>query len=207
VIRVESVNVGKPLPGLSTYGVTGIDKKPQRGRIPIGPAGLAGDHVVDTVNHGGPDQAVYAYCIADYDWWVRQGRRFWIGAFGENLTLSGIATADVAAGDRLVRGDLVLEVTSPRIPCRTLAHHVDDRHFVAVFMKANRSGFYMRVIAEGDVGAGDVLEHVPHPGDRVTIRELVETYPYKKLDAATVARFRAAPLHHKELEELARLYG
>lgn len=206
--RVESVNIGVPLPGLSTFGVTGIDKKPQAGRVAVHPLGLAGDHVVDTDNHGGPDQAVYAYCVEDYDWWEAEGgRRFWIGAFGENLTLSGIASADMAAGDRLSCGGLVLEVAAPRIPCRTLAHHVDDKHFVAAFMQANRSGAYLRVVAPGDVGAGDVFEHVPHPGERITLAELVEAYPYKKLDAQTAARFRAAPLHGNVLADLAARYG
>lgn len=207
-VRVESVNIGIPLPGLSTFGVTGIDKKPQPGRVAVHPLGLAGDHVVDTDHHGGPDQAVYAYCVEDYDWWEREGgRRFAVGTFGENLTLSGIASADMAAGDRLSCGDLVLEVTAPRIPCRTLAHHVGDKHFIAAFMKANRTGPYFRVISPGDVGAGDVFEHTPHPGERITLAELVETYPYRTLDGGTVARFRAAPLHRKVLAELAARYG
>lgn len=208
MIRVESVNIGTPQSGLSTFGVTGIDKKPQPGRVAIHSLGLAGDHVVDTDHHGGPDQAVYAYCIGDYDWWeAEDSRRFWPGAFGENLTLSGMVSADTAAGDRLACGDLVLEVTSPRIPCRTFAHHVGDSTFVKRFLEANRTGFYMRVIGEGDVGAGDVFQRTPYAGDRVTIRELVETYPHRKLTPQTIARYRAAPLHREVHDIIARHYG
>jgi MOSC domain-containing protein YiiM len=174
----------------------------------VGSLGLAGDHVVDTVNHGGLDQAVYLYCVGDYDWWRAElGTDLGPGAFGENLTVSGIVTADVSVGDRFRCGDLLLEASAARIPCETLSAHMGDRLFVRRFFRANRTGFYCRVIADGDVGAGDVFDYAPFAGARVPIAELVETYGLMGLDSDTVARFRAAPVHREIVEKLAARYG
>jgi MOSC domain-containing protein YiiM len=206
--RVESVNTGlpAPVPGLST--LSGIDKKPREGRVRVGRYGLAGDHVLDTEHHGGLEQAVYVYCIEDYDWWKAElGSDVWPGTFGENLTVSGLVTADVSVGDRFRCGDLVLEANSARIPCDTFAAHMGDKLFVRRFFKANRTGFYSRVIAEGDVGAGDVFDYIPFAGARVPITELVETYGLTGLDSETIARYRAAPVHHEIIEKLAARYG
>lgn len=207
-IAVESVNTGIAAPVSGKSGLSGIDKKPRRGRVAVARLGLAGDHVVDTVNHGGPDQAVYLYCVGDYDWWKAElGRNLPPGSFGENLTVSGIVTADVSVGDRFRCGALLLEATSARIPCETFAAHMDDRSFVKRFFRANRTGFYCRVLGEGDVAAGDLLDYLPFAGASVPITELVETYGLAGLDAETVARYRAAPVHHEIVEKLAARYG
>lgn len=207
-VAVEAVSTGKAAPISTKSGFSGIDKRPRLGAVAVHRLGLEGDEIVDTENHGGPDQAVYCYCREDYDWWSAElGIELHAGRFGENLTLTGIATADVAVGDRLEGGGLVLEVTSPRIPCATFSVHMDDSQFVSRFFRANRTGFYCRVVSEGAVEAGDALQFSPFVGEPVPITELVERYGYRKLDAATLARYRAAPLHGEMVALLAERYG
>jgi MOSC domain-containing protein YiiM len=207
IVTAEAVSTGKAAPIRSKSGMSGIDKQPRSGGVMVSRLGLDGDAIVDTDNHGGFDQAVYCYCRADYDWWEAElGKPLRPGAFGENVTLTGISSADAAVGDRLTCGSLVLEVTSPRIPCETFAAHMDDRLFVKRFFKANRTGFYCRVISEGPVGAGDVFEYTPFGGPRVPMTELVELYGARDLDPQTVARFRAAPVHGELAALLAQKY-
>lgn len=171
---VEAVCTGKAAPIATKSGKSAIDKRAREGRVAVHTLGLDGDDIVDTENHGGFEQAVYCYCRSDYDWWTSElGRELPSGVFGENLTLTGIASADAAVGDRLTCGDLVLEVTSPRIPCVTFAAHMNDPKFVSRFFRANRTGFYCRVISEGAVAAGDTFEYVPVQGKRVLISEIV----------------------------------
>ena len=100
-------------------------------------------------HHGGPDQAVYVYLSEDYDWWSKTlGRPIAPGTFGDNITISGLTSADLAIGDRLIAGDVVIEVTTPRIPCNTLAARMGDPGFVKAYRDAGRPGAYCRVIAK-----------------------------------------------------------
>ncbi|MBO6717743.1 MAG: MOSC domain-containing protein [Rhizobiaceae bacterium] len=195
-VTVEAVCTGRAAPIETKSGRSGIDKRARDGRVAVHRLGLEGDEIVDTDNHGGVDQAVYCYCRSDYEWWEAElGGALPAGRFGENLTLAGLANADVAVGDRFGCRGLELEVTSPRIPCATFAAHMADSQFVSRFFRANRTGFYCRVIGEGAIAAGDRFDFVPFDGPRVPVAELVERHGYRKLDAATVARFRAAPIH------------
>jgi MOSC domain-containing protein YiiM len=207
-ISVVSVNIGsaRAVPG-KRYK-SGIFKEPVLVPVAVGAYGLESDAIVDTEHHGGLDQAVYCYCIADYDWWTEQlvdteGP----GTFGENLTLSGIASSDVHVGDRFQGREVLLEVTSPRIPCNTLAARMGDPGFVKRFHAANRPGFYCRVLSAGTVAAGETLDYLPYAGERVSISEMMRTYPYRKLDLATAARYLAVPAHRKLAQELHKLYG
>jgi MOSC domain-containing protein YiiM len=158
-MHVTSVNVKLP-----PAGGTAIDKQPVAGPVAIGVEGLAGDGVGNRRHHGGPDQAVYAYGAADYAWWERAlGRPLAPGTFGENLTIEGLESAPLQVGDRLVIGEVVLEVTSPRLPCATLAARMGDDHFIRRFRDARRPGLYLRVLVPGNLAAGDPvsLEHAP----------------------------------------------
>ena len=169
-----SVNTGDEV-SLEHRGKTftsGIFKRPVEGGIAVSEAGIAGDAVVDAAHHGGPDQAVYAYSADDYDWWhATHGRRFSPGAFGENLTIRGLPS-DPNVGDRLLIGEVVLEVTAPRIPCDTLAAAVDDRSIGRLFRDAERPGVYCRVLNEGMLAAGDSVTLVEHDGAETSIVEL-----------------------------------
>lgn len=177
--RVASVNIGQARPIASKSGASGIDKRPVTGRVAVAPpgpkgvggSGLAGDAIVDTANHGGTDQAVYAYTREDLDWWEPQvGRPLPSGCFGENLTTEGLDVNGALVGERWQVGDeLVLEVTSPRVPCGTFAVWLDDHGWVKTFRRAARPGAYLRVLVPGSVAAGDAIQVVHRPTHDVTV--------------------------------------
>ncbi|MBZ9753395.1 MOSC domain-containing protein [Deinococcus sp. HMF7604] len=182
-LRVTAVCVGQPT-ALKVGGratITGIDKHPLPGHVAVRQAGLDGDHVLNRKHHGGPDQAVYAYTQTDYAAWAAElSPPPRPGLFGENLTLSGLASAELRVGDRLTLhgtgGDAVLEVTAPRIPCGTLAAHVREGSFVKRFARMRRPGLYLRVLQEGTVGAGDAVTYTPGDPAAPTIGELFDLY-------------------------------
>lgn len=206
-VTVVSVNVGKAREVSAKSGLSGIFKEPAGAPVAVDAYGLEGDVIIDTRHHGGLDQAVYCYTVADYDWWLEQRHEPLLpGTFGENLTLAGLVDADVHIGDRFVSTDLALEVTSPRIPCATLAERMGDPRFVAAFYKAQRPGFYCRVVRSGKVTAGDVFELQPFSGEKVSLAEVMTANPFTGLDAVTVARLLAVPLHTKAVAKLHALY-
>ena len=179
---VLSVNIGRPRPNpWKRLPATGIDKRPVTGRVAVtapgpkgtGAVGLAGDRAYDVKHHGGDDQAVYAYSREDLDHWQRElGRTFAPGAFGENLTTSGLDLNAVLIGERWRIGSVLLEVSAPRIPCATFAGWLDEKGWLRTFTRAARPGPYLRVVEPGDLAAGDdlVVEH--RPQDRqVTVAE------------------------------------
>ena len=200
MLKILSVNIGKAVPyEHTTPKVTGIFKVPQTGPVRIGACGLEGDAICDLAHHGGLDQAVYLYGQPDYDFWSRElGRVLEPGTFGENLTVANLESARVCIGDRFTLGPLVLEVSSPRIPCRTFAARMDDKLFVKKFLAANRPGVYCRVLGEGPVTECDVLTLVPFEGERIEIIEMNQTWNRMDLDAATKARYLSTPIHSKE---------
>ncbi len=177
--HVLSVNVGTGRPIASKSGTSGIDKRPVDRRIAVaapgpkgvGGSGLAGDVICDRENHGGDDQAVYAYAREDLDWWeTTLGRSLTSGRFGENLTTIGVDLTGARVGERWRVGeDLVLAVTSPRIPCRTFAVWLDEGGWAATFNAAARPGAYLRVVTPGTVGTGDTIEVTRRPDHDVTI--------------------------------------
>ena len=195
-MRVVSVNVGRAeeISHGQRSMVTGINKTAAEGRTWIGELGLSDDAICDTTHHGGIDQAVYAYSAEDYDWWSRQlGRDLRHGTFGENLTIAGLPD-DMNAGERLLIGDVVLEATAPRIPCSTLATQMQDKNFGLAFRRAEKPGFYFRVLNEGDVGIGDSVTFVGNPGAGVSMLELFRVNYEIHPAAATLQRFIDAPI-------------
>lgn len=202
-MKLPSINIGTPTPIGDSKTLTGIFKHPATGEVHIGMDGIANDAVLDTKHHGGPDQAIYIYFQPDYDYWVEQlGEPLAPGTFGENLTISDLQSTDVAIGDRLTIGDLVLEVTAPRKPCNVLAQRMNDKFFVKSFTKAGRPGAYARVISEGTVSGGDAVIHTHFAGDRVTISEMLANI--SNPDTATITRYLATPLAarmRKEFED------
>ncbi|GGN24086.1 sulfurase [Streptomyces fuscichromogenes] len=159
-------------------GVTGIDKRPVDGPVRVaapGPkgvagSGLAGDAVCDLRHHGGDDQAVYAFAREDLDDWEKElGRPLPNGCFGENLTTNGLNVSDALIGERWrIGSEVVLEVTSGRIPCRTFQGHLGERGWVKRFTRKGASGAYLRVIEPGEIRAGDPIEVVFRPAHGVT---------------------------------------
>lgn len=199
-MQVISVNRGKAQPVDNGKGIqmSGIYKEPVNGPVEITSFGLLEDTVVNTRHHGGPDQAVYIYGGADYDFWREAlGQPLLPGTFGENLTISELESAGYAAGDRLAIGQVLLEVTSPRIPCDTFAARMGDPGFIDRFRLAERPGLYCRVIQPGTVEAGAKVIRQAYAGERVTMLELFRTYYEADLSTAVIARQIAAPVAYR----------
>ncbi len=176
-----SVNLGSAKATESSdVGVTGIDKRPASGPVEVrapGPrrgglgGGLVGDRICDTAHHGGDDQAVYAYAREDFDSWEAElGRKLPGGAFGDNLTTAGLDVTGALIGERWrVGDDVVLEVSLPRIPCRTFAGWMEEQGWVKRFTIRALPGAYLRVITPGLIRAGDPITVVERPEHDVTI--------------------------------------
>jgi len=172
--RVISVNRGQEADLLidGRAARSAIDKRPVSGPVELGPLGLEGDTVADKVNHGGREQAVYAYAREDLDWWTEQlGRELGNGLFGENLTTAGIDVSSALVGETWQVGTTVLQVTAPRIPCNTFKSWLDEPRWVKRFAAAGRPGAYLRVLTAGMVAAGDDLEVLSRPAVQVTVAE------------------------------------
>lgn len=195
-MRIIQVNTGaaQRLSGAIFDGQTGILKTAREGRVAVHALGLDGDAMIDTRHHGGPDQAVYLYRSEDYAWFSEQlGRPVAPGSFGENLTAAGLREPGLAIGTRLEGPDLVLEVSAPRIPCRTLAQRMDDPGFVKKFLLARRPGIYLRVLKEGVVAAGDTFTVTPPAGFQVDTLEVFDAVQ-RRLDRGEIERLLAVPI-------------
>jgi MOSC domain-containing protein YiiM len=175
--HVGSVNVGtvREIEWRGERVTTAIWKYPVSGRIAVRGVNFAGDDQADRRVHGGPDKAVYAYSFEDYQFWSEQeGMETVPGLFGENLTTVGLDLSSAMIGERWSVGSAVLEVAQPRMPCYKLGIRVGDPNFLKRFLLARRPGAYLRVISEGDVGAGDAIEVSSRPDHGVTMRFMVE---------------------------------
>ncbi|MEA2221284.1 MAG: hypothetical protein QOJ35_3910 [Solirubrobacteraceae bacterium] len=169
--RLTSVNVGAPR-AIEVDGrtvVTAIWKSPVEGRVALRGVNLHGDDQADRSVHGGPDKAVYAYASEDTAWWDAQlGAALGAGAFGENLTTAGLPVSEAVIGERWEVGSALLEVAQPRLPCFKLGVRMGDPRFLKRFAVAGRPGAYLRVVREGDIGAGDRIDVVSRPAHGVT---------------------------------------
>jgi MOSC domain-containing protein YiiM len=198
--RVTSVNVGRPEPLTSRRGAvwSAIGKRPVAGRVRVEGVNVAGDEQADRRVHGGPDKALYAYASEDTAWWAAQLGRDDLGpgAFGENLTLEGVEVTRARIGERWRIGTVELEVCQPRLPCFKLGLRFRDPLMVRRFAEAARPGAYLRILAEGELGAGDAVELLSRPAHDVTI-ELVSRSIL--LDETLLARAATAPQLPDEL--------
>jgi len=212
-MKLISVNLGKEetLVRPNKTEQTGIFKRPVADPVQITRDGLPGDFIGDHKHHGGPDQAIYIYGWADYEWWAKEiGQEMQPGMFGENLTISELESADFKIGDRLTVGEVVLEVTAPRIPCGTLAGRMKIPPFAKQFRFAGRPGLYCRVIREGQVQAGDPVSVERYNGETFTVAEAMRDYYDSDLSEATLRRYLNAPIatrmRAEKEEQLAQRY-
>ena len=204
--RVVSVNAGevRELRFEDETHESGIVKRPLAGAVKITVDGIDGDGIADPRYHGGPDQAVYAYSLGDYDWWhAETGREFTAGLFGENLTIAGLPT-HLSIGDRLLIGTVVLEATGPRIPCAKLAAVMEDKRFPFLFRQAERPGCYFRVLSPGAVSAGDVVEFLPADGPLLSTLDILHLYHDKSSSAARLEQALETPLASRLREKFAK---
>lgn len=157
---------------------TGIFKVPVQKRVQMRACNLDGDRQADLVNHGGRDKAVYAYPSEHYAFWKNElpGVELPWGSFGENLTVAGLLEANVCLGDRFQIGTAEVVVTQPRIPCFKLNLKFQRDDMARRFLASRRTGFYLRVLHEGEVGAGDEIVPVHRDQNRVSIADAMKVY-------------------------------
>jgi MOSC domain-containing protein YiiM len=191
--RLLSVNVGavRQIELAGGARTTAIWKLPVSGRVAVRGVNLVGDQQADRRVHGGPDKAAYAYAREDYAWWERQlGRLLDPGMFGENLTTEGIDVTGALVGEQWRVGSVVLQVTSPRVPCWKLGVRMGDPGFPRRFAAVGRPGAYLTILEEGEVGAGDRIQVLHRPGHGVTVGLVAASY---HRDHRLAARILAAP--------------
>lgn len=177
--KVLSVNVGRAreFEYNGRPAKSAIWKAPVVGRVAARGVNLEGDDQADRKAHGGYDKAVYAYAAEDLRWWEQElGQSLQFGGFGENLTTEGIEVNDALIGERWAIGTTILEVSEPRVPCWRLGVRMDDEMFPRRFTEALRPGTYLRIIAEGDLGAGDEIRAIYKPDHDLTIRDVFRIY-------------------------------
>jgi MOSC domain-containing protein YiiM len=179
-MQLVSVNVG--LPQTITWKgrtvQTGIFKTPANGRVRVRTLNLAGDRQADLSVHGGPDKAIYVYPSEHYDYWRGEFPIMELpwGMFGENLTTTGLLEGAVNVGDTFRIGSAVAMVTQPRVPCYKLAAKFGREDIVKRFLASGRSGFYLKVMQEGEVGVGDAIELISRDGHAVTVEDVANLY-------------------------------
>jgi MOSC domain-containing protein YiiM len=175
-MKLLSVNVSPPKDVV--YGdktvTTGIFKVPVDRRVMLRTLNLDGDGQADLIGHGGIFKAAYAYSVENYNYWKRElGRTdLAFGQFGENFTVEGMLEDEIHVGDVFRAGGALVEVTQPRVPCYKLGIKMGLRGFEKTFLASGRVGFYLRVLEEGEVGAGDILNRVRSDPERMTVREI-----------------------------------
>lgn len=176
--RLLSVNVAVVRTDERVRGKTGrsgIDKRSRSGPVPLHHGGVDGDTICDVINHGGPDQAVYAYASEDLAYWSAElDQPFEPGGVGENLTMSGVDCSGAVIGERWQVGSgALLTVRGPRFPCQVFANFRGVRGLVKRFIQAGRPGCYLSVAEPGAVQAGDAVRVFDRPGHGVTVADVL----------------------------------
>ncbi|HET6977922.1 MAG TPA: MOSC domain-containing protein [Pyrinomonadaceae bacterium] len=179
-MKIISVNVG--LPRLVLWHgepvSTGIFKEPIEGRVMMRKLNLDGDRQSDLSVHGGPEKAVYVYPSEHYDFWKRELPEMdlpW-GIFGENLTTTGLLETEINIGDKFRIGAAEVMVTQPRLPCYKLGIRFGRPDIIKRFMVSERSGFYLSVLKEGEIGAGDDFELIEKNESGVRVVDVTRLY-------------------------------
>ena len=207
--RVLSVNVGRPRQVSVRRGrpvMSAIGKAPVSGRVRVAGVNVDGDDQADRTVHGGPDKAVYAYAREDELWWAaRLARDVVPGMFGENLTVEGVDVSGAVIGERWTIGTVQLQVCQPRLPCFKLGLRFEDPQMLKRFAQAGRPGAYLRILAEGELGAGDAVEVSQRPEHGVTVAQVSRAIMLDEsgLKTAAAAPELPAPLSRWMLERAA----
>ena len=183
--RLVAVSTGRPreVEWQGETVRTSIFKEPVAGRLRVRRLNIEGDEQSDLEVHGGEDKAVYAYPAEHYAYWREQlpGVPLPWGVFGENLTVEGLLEGGVHIGDRFRMGSAEFVVTEPRMPCYKLALRFGRTDMVKRFLRSGRTGFYLAVLKEGEIGAGDAIEPIGHGQQRISIAAVVAGKSRQKL--------------------------
>jgi MOSC domain-containing protein YiiM len=179
-VKLLSINAGLPreVEWRGKVVRTSIFKAPVSGRVRVTRLNVQGDRQSDLSVHGGADKAVYAYPSEHYAFWRGEfpGIDFPWGAFGENLTTAGLLEDKVHIGDRFRAGTAEFIVTQPRMPCFKLGIRFKRADMVKRFLGSGRTGFYLAVVQEGDIAAGEPFELVAGDGGDLTVADIVALY-------------------------------
>jgi len=191
-----SVNVGLPR-DVVWHGrtvTTGIYKAPVDRRVALRTLNLDGDRQADLTVHGGEYKAVYCYPVAHYDYWTKElpGRELPMGVFGENFTTDGLAEDATHLGDRFSVGSAEVVVTQPRLPCYKLGVRFGSDDMVRRFLASGRTGFYLAVTREGEVGSGDEIKPISRDDNAVPVSEITRLYIAKRYDSEDVKSLQRA---------------
>jgi MOSC domain-containing protein YiiM len=195
-MKLVSVNTG--LPREVTWHdmrvSTGIFKEPVAGRVALRKLNLDGDRQADLTVHGGEFKAVYCYPLAHYDYWKQElpGRDLPLAIFGENITTEGLLEDSVHLGDQFSIGSAQVVVTQPRLPCYKLGIRFQADDMVKRFLASARTGFYLAVTREGEVGAGDEIKLLARDPQAVPVSEITRLYIAKEFSSADVASLQKA---------------
>jgi MOSC domain-containing protein YiiM len=195
-MKVMSVNTGLPRE-LMWHGrsvTTGIFKEPVGGRVALRTLNLDGDRQADLSVHGGPYKAVYCYPLTHYDYWKRElpSKELPMGIFGENFTLDGFEEESIHLGDQYSIGSAEVVVTQPRLPCYKLGIRFEADDMVKRFFASRRTGFYLAVTREGEVGAGDEMTMIGRDANAVPVSEITRLYAEKNYSDADVGAVQRA---------------
>ena len=194
---------------------TGIFKTPIEGRRMVRNTNLDGDGQADLTVHGGVNKAVYVFPFEHYSWYrnLLERRDLDFGYFGENLTTDGLLEDQVRIGDRFQIGEAIFEVSQPRSPCFKLAMKVGTSKILKPFLSSGRTGYYFRVVQEGNIEARNAIERIYSEADAPTVNEITRLYYFERQDIAGLRKaIGTAALSEvwrrdfaKRLERLARL--
>ena len=179
-MKLLSVNAGLPreVEWRGKVVLTSIFKMPVPGRVRVTRLNVQGDQQSDLSVHGGADKAIYAYPSEHYAFWRNElpAIDFPWGAFGENLTTEGLLEDRVHIGDRFRAGSAEFIVTQPRMPCFKLGIRFNRPDMVKRFLRSGRTGFYLAVLREGDIGVGDSFDLIAADDSQITVADVVGLY-------------------------------
>jgi len=195
-MKLISVNTGLPRE-VTWHGrsvTTGIFKQPVEGRVALRKLNLDGDRQADLTVHGGEYKAVYCYPLVHYEYWRKElpGRELPMGVFGENFTVDGGLEESVHLGDQFSVGSAEVAVTQPRLPCYKLGIRFEADDMVKRFFASLRTGFYLAVTREGEVGAGDEITVISRDPNAVPVSEIARLYGEKNYSDSDVSWVRRA---------------
>jgi MOSC domain-containing protein YiiM len=195
-MKIVSLNVGLPREVIwhGQTVTTGIFKEPVAGRVALRKLDLDGDGQADLTVHGGEYKAVYCYPLAHYEYWKKElrGRELPMGMFGENFTTDGLSEESAHLGDRFAVGSAEVVVTQPRLPCYKLGLKFQSDDMVRRFLASGRTGFYLAVTREGEVGAADEIKVISRDENAVPVSEVTRLYIAKRYDGDDVKSLRRA---------------
>src|SRR2546429_2881161 len=183
-MKLVSVNTGLPRE-VNWHGrivTTGIFKQPIENHVAVRNLNLDGDRQADLTVHGGEYKAVYCYPLVHYDYWRRELPRqeLPVGVFGENFTTDGLLEDSIHLGDQFSVGSAEVFVTQPRLPCYKLGVRFQSDEIVKRFFASRRTGFYLAVAREGEVGAGDEIKVIARDPNGVPVSEITRLYAEKR---------------------------